>query len=92
MQLPRPDLVIYLETTLEISVKRMRRRESSTGTHADIHEQNTQYLEKCLQTAELACDYFGWKRIACVDKFGRERRLGEKNDEIYAEIQKFLGQ
>ena len=51
MLLPKPDLVIYLETTLEISVKRMRRRESATGTHADIHEQNISYLEKCLKTA-----------------------------------------
>ena len=92
MQLPKPDLVIYLETTLEISVKRMRHRESATGTHADIHEKNTDYLKKCVQTAELACDYFGWKRIACLDEFGRERRLGEKNDEIYSEIRSFLSQ
>ena len=92
MLLPKPDLVIYLETTLEISVKRMRRRESATGTHADIHEQNISYLEKCLKTAELACDFFGWKRISCLDQYGRERRLGEKNDEIFAEIRKFLGQ
>jgi len=92
MQLPKPDLVIYLETTLEISVKRMRRRESSSGTHADIHEQNTDYLQKCLKTAELACDFFGWKRIACMDEFGRERRIDEKNDEIYSEIRSFLTQ
>ena len=92
MQLPKPDLVIYLETTLEISVKRMRRRENATGTHADIHEKNTKYLEKCLQTAELACDFFGWKRIACLDELGKERHLSEKNDEIYSEIRKFLGQ
>lgn len=92
MQLPKPDLVIYLETTLEISVKRMRRRENVTGTHADIHEKNTDYLEKCLQTAEFACDFFGWKRIACLDESGKERKLSEKNDEIYSEILKFLGQ
>ena len=78
MQLPKPDLVIYLETTLEISVKRMRRRENVTGTHADIHEKNTDYLEKCLQTAEFACDFFGWKRIACLDESGKERKLSEK--------------
>lgn len=91
MQLPKPDLVFYLETTLEISVNRMRRRESATGTHADIHEQNNEYLRKCLQTAERACDFFGWKRIACLDEYGKERRLGEKNDEIYSEIRRFLG-
>ena len=91
MQLPKPDLVLYLDTTIEISMRRMRRRESTTGTHADIHEQNSRYLEKCLLTANLACDYFGWKRIACFDEQGRERQLEEKNDEIYAEILRFLG-
>lgn len=91
MQLPKPDLVLYLDTTLEISLKRMRHRESVTGTQADIHEQNIHYLEKCLHTANLACDYFGWKRIACLDQQGKERQLNEKNNEIYAEIKSFLG-
>lgn len=90
MCLPRPDLVIYLETTIEISLRRMRRREKLTHTHADIHEQDVAYLKKCLHTAELACDFFGWQRIACVDEHGAERNIDEKNDEIYALIRRSL--
>lgn len=54
MLLPKPDLVIYLDTTVEISLARMKRRQDRTGTHADVHEKDPSYLEKCLHTADLA--------------------------------------
>ena len=90
MLLPRPDLVIYLDTTVEISLARMKRRQDRTGTHADIHEKDPFYLEKCLHTADLACDYFGWQRIPCLDESGNERALDEKNDEIYDLVKSVL--
>ena len=84
------DLVIYLDTTVEISLARMKRRQDRTGTHADIHEKDPSYLEKCLHTADLACEYFGWHRISCLDGDGNERALDEKNDEIYALVRSVL--
>ena len=83
MCLPKPDLVIYLDTSTEISVRRMRARESETNTHADIHEKDVEYLEKCLKTAQRACEYFNWTRIDYLDKNGLERDIDEKNEEIY---------
>ncbi|MBO5556831.1 MAG: deoxynucleoside kinase [Oscillospiraceae bacterium] len=82
MGLPRPDLVIYLDVDLEISQARMRRREEKNHTKADIHEQDNEYLKRCLRTADMAADYYGWTRIPCR-KNGVERALDEKNDEIY---------
>ena len=38
MGLPRPDLVVLLDMPVELSEQLMRKREQSTGTHADIHE------------------------------------------------------
>ena len=90
MLLPKPDLVIYLDTTVEISLARMKRRQDRTGTHADIHEKDPSYLEKSLHTADLACDYFGWQRIPCLDESGNERALDEKNDEIYDLVKSVL--
>lgn len=90
MKLPEPDLVIYLDTTVEISRRRMNYREDATGTVSDIHEKDLDYLAKCLHTANLACDFFGWKRIACLDENGKERTLQEKNEEIYSIIRNYL--
>lgn len=90
MQLPKPNLVIYLDTSLEISKSRMRKREAETSTAADIHEQDDVYLSKCLKTASAACDYYGWKRIPYLDKNGLERNIDEKNEEIYSLIKDYL--
>ncbi|MBQ9249000.1 MAG: deoxynucleoside kinase [Oscillospiraceae bacterium] len=82
MGLPRPDLVIYLDVDIQTSLARMRRREARHHTKADIHEKDTSYLERCLRTAQLAAEYYGWTRIPFL-KDGKERELTEKNDEIY---------
>ncbi len=82
MGLPRPDLVIYLDVDIETSLARMRRREAKNHTHADIHEQDIEYLRRCLRTAERAADFFGWTRIP-FRRDGLERDVDEKNEEIY---------
>ncbi len=82
MGLPRPDLVLYLDVDIETSLARMRRREAKNHTHADIHEQDIEYLRRCLRTADRAADFFGWTRIPFM-KDGVERDVDEKNEEIY---------
>ena len=82
MGLPKPDLVVYLDVTIELSLARMRRRQQKTNTSADIHEQDVQYLERCLSTAGKAADYFNWHRVPFLLN-GEERNIDEKNEEIY---------
>jgi len=89
MGLPKPDLVIYLDVDIETSLARMKHRQDSTNTKADIHEKDVDYLTRCLHTAEKAADYYGWKRIPFM-KDGKERDILEKNDEIYSIIRSYL--
>ena len=90
MGLPEPDLVIYLDVDLETSKRRMRRREEKTNTHAVIHEMDSDYLARCLHTADMACEHYGWTRIPFM-KDGVERDVDEKNAEIYNIIRQTLG-
>ena len=90
MELPEPDLVIYLDVDLETSRRRMRRREEKNHTQADIHEMDSDYLARCLRTADMACEHYGWTRIAFM-KDGQERDVDEKNAEIYDIILRTLG-
>ena len=90
MGLPEPDLVIYLDVDLETSLRRMRQREEETHTRADIHEQDSDYLARCLHTADMACRHYGWTRIPW-QKDGRERDMDEKNAEIYDILLRELG-
>lgn len=89
MELPKPDLVIYLDVDIETSLARMKRRQAKTNTHADIHEKDIRYLENCLRVADKAADYYGWTRIP-FKKNGVERSLEEKHEEIYNIIKSVL--
>ena len=82
MGLPRPDLVIYLDVDVETSLARMKRRQEKSSTTADIHEKDVDYLRRCLHTADMAAEYYGWTRVPFL-KDGAERDVDEKNDEIY---------
>ena len=90
MGLPEPDLVIYLDVDLKTSLARMKRRQEKTNTHADIHEKDVAYLERCLRTADRAADFYGWTRIPFMID-GVERDVDEKNAEIYRLIRSYLG-
>ena len=90
MGLPRPDLVIYLDVDIETATRRMRRREAKNNTQADIHEKDTAYLERCLRTAGMAAEHYGWVRVP-YKKDGAEREADEKNAEIYSVVLKALG-
>ena len=81
LQLPRPDLVIYLDVPTEFTEKMMRSREASTGTQADIHEKDTAYLATCRQTGRAAAEYYGWTIIQCV-KDGAMRSIEDIHEEI----------
>jgi len=63
--LPEPDLVLYLDMPTEITEKMMRGREAATGTHADIHEQDREYLKRCREGAQDVVERCGWTVIRC---------------------------
>ena len=90
MGLPRPDLVAYLDVDLELSLQRMKRRQEKTHTEGDIHETDVDYLSRCLETADRACEHFGWTRIKCRDAKGNERDLDEKYLEVYDLVKSLL--
>lgn len=90
MGLPKPDLVIYLDVDIETSLRRMKHRQDSTSTTADIHEKDVEYLSRCLHTARRAAEYYGWHSVPFM-KDGLERDVDEKNDEIYGLIRSYIG-
>ena len=67
LSLPEPDLVIYLDLPTELSEAMMRRREAATGTAADIHERDEDYLRQCRENARHVAALCGWKTIGCAE-------------------------
>ena len=89
MELPRPNLVIYLDVPTELTERLMRHREHEGGTHADIHEQNLAYLRRCRQTGLAAAEFFGWRVVHCAEN-GEMRTIEDIHAEIYDLVRKCL--
>ena len=82
MELPRPDLVLYLDVPTELTERLMRKREQDKGTHADIHEQNLEYLKLCRKTGLEAAAFYGWSVVHCA-RDGQMRTIEDIHEEIY---------
>jgi dTMP kinase len=89
MELPKPDIVIYLDVPTELAGQMLRKREASTQTHADIHEQHMDYLRQCRETGLEAAKFYHWTIIHCA-KDGKMRSIEEIHQEIFSLVQACL--
>lgn len=89
LQLPRPDLVIYLDVPISYTEKLMRHREAETHTHADIHEKDLSYLATCREAGRAAAAYYGWTVIDCV-RDDAMRTIEDIHEEIYRHVMALL--
>jgi len=80
--LPSPDLVVFMDIDAESAATRLERRQTETGTDADIHEKDMVYLNNCAQSGKQAATQFGWHRVSCLRE-GVERDTNEIHAEIY---------
>lgn len=87
--MPCPDLTIYLDVPIAFTEKLMRHREEETHTHADIHEQDMNYLATCRETGRRAARFYGWNVVQCV-RNGEMRSIEDIHEEIYALVKKCL--
>ncbi|MGN0675204.1 MAG: dTMP kinase [Oscillospiraceae bacterium] len=65
LELPKPDLVIFLDMPVEISQKLMSGRYNGDESRKDIHEANVAYLHSCRKSALYAAEKLGWKVVKC---------------------------
>jgi thymidylate kinase len=71
---------------VSLAAQRLRARQTETGTLADIHEQDLEYLTNCAQSGNQAAAQFGWHVIDCL-KNGQGRCENDIHEEIYELIQ-----
>ena len=61
LKIPRPDLVIHLRVSVNVSHKLIGTRSSGY----DLHESNVNFLRICEKAADFSSKKFGWKVINC---------------------------
>lgn len=89
MGMPKPDLVLYLDMPTELSEALLRKRESDTHTHADIHEKDLEYLATCRKTGLEAAEFYGWTVVRCADG-GAVRKPEDIHEELYRCVKRCL--
>ena len=87
--LPVPDLVFYLDLPTDLSEQMLRSRESATGTTADSHEADRQYLMESRKAGRQAAEHCGWKVINCAEN-GIVRSIEDIHEEIYRGVKELL--
>ena len=67
LQLPQPDIVVYLDMPPKVSQILMNQRYNGDEMKKDIHERNTDFLDRCRKAALYSAQRLGWHVITCVD-------------------------
>lgn len=72
LQIPRPDLIIYLQVPVEISLELLQKKRATKNQHLGVNardtvEEDRTYLERSHETANwLATKQTNWKIIDCA--------------------------
>ena len=89
MNLPSPDLVIYLDMPPKITKKLMEKRYGGDENKKDILEKDYDYMEKCRNCALYAANKLGFKVLDCFE--GEEPLpIEEISRKIQIEVTKFF--
>ncbi|HHV50455.1 MAG TPA: thymidylate kinase [Candidatus Avimonas sp.] len=66
LELPRPDVVVFLDMPLEVSQRLLINRYKGDSERRDIHERDKEYLKRCRESALYAAEKLGWQVIPCA--------------------------
>lgn len=84
LQLPKPELVIFLDMPVEYAQLLMANRPNKINNSSvkDIHESDEGYLRRSYDNAVSVAERCGWHRISCV-KDGNIRTIEDISEEIF---------
>ena len=85
LQIPAPDLVVYLRVDPEVSQRLMSARYEGHEERKDIHEKDVQYLNRCRAAADYCSRKLGWRVVECCEH-GAMRSIEEIQRDIRAMI------
>ncbi|MBQ6929970.1 MAG: deoxynucleoside kinase [Oscillospiraceae bacterium] len=87
--IPKPDAVIYLDMSPEVSQKLMSKRYLGDESKKDIHEKDKEYLAKSREAAYFCIIHDKWIRIQCDDG-ENPLTIEEISDKIFEVVKKVL--
>lgn len=89
LELPAPDIVIYLDMPPQVSQRLMSGRYRGDESRKDIHEANVSFQEQCRCSALYAAKKLGWIVINCCEG-DKPRSIEEISEEIWHSVSSSL--
>lgn len=89
LEIPEPDLVIYLDMPVEVSQKLLSKRYNGDENKKDVHERDVDYLVSCHKAALYAAEKLGWTVIHCA-KDGEPLGLNEISEAVKDTVKRKL--
>ena len=86
--IPAPDLALFLEVPVEVSLSLIEKRHDDTGREIDIHE-NAGHLTRAYSAALFSAEKLGWTTVHCTDN-GAMRTREDISEEIFNTVKNFL--
>ena len=91
LKIPKPDKIIFLNVTPEISINLMKKRnELKSGTKNDIQENDINHLVNAYNTGIYIAKKFNWDIINCFDDNGNLKNVQEIQNEIQDKIKDLI--
>ncbi len=85
--IPKPDKVIFLDMPIEVSQKLLSKRYEGDNSKKDIHESDTEYLDRCRKSALFTAEYSGWEIIPCAEN-GEARTIEDIANDVLQSVLK----
>ena len=87
--LPKPDRVIYLDVSPDVSQRLMEKRYGGDLSKKDLHESNLSFLLTCRKSALYAAEKCGWTVIDCCEN-GKIKPIEKISEEIVKAVSDIL--
>lgn len=86
LEIPRPDVTLYLDMPVEVSQKFMTKRYNGEEEKKDLHERNVEFLKKARESALYAANKLGWVVIPCSKTDGNPKSINEIHNLIMQSV------
>ena len=90
LNIPEPDLVIYLRVDPDVSQKLLAKRYEGHMEKEDIHEKDREYLARCQKAAGYCAAKKGWKIVECT-KDGEMRSIEDIHSLVMSLVEETIG-
>jgi len=87
IQIPKPDKVIFLDMPVQVSQKLLSKRYQGDESKKDIHESDTEYLDKCRKAAVFTAEFSNWEIIPCAEN-GEARTIEDISADVLNSVLK----